>query len=479
MRDQVFISYSHQDALWLKRLNTGLTPSIRNGKVVVWDDTQINPGADWRKAIERALDQAIVAVLLVSPDFLASNFIAKRELPNLLEAAKNEDLRILWIAVRPSVYKDTPLEAYQAINNPERPLSSLKRSDAEKELVRICSQIKSLCPPPPIEETTRTAGEAIKQLIELMRDPTVQKSVATFRAVFKTSSTQIDIVGHYKELHDSLHTLQFQCYNYIQSIVRNAKKNPEDPTIWDDVYQHEATVQSIVDDLTRFAREDVLVQAFGISIQSLIDDLRILFEAISNCNAEQIEKALRPISKILNTLPTRINERLDAAARGIYLPNLVDALIKVRDNLNKFDIDSARRDKFEKGVAALTDLNVSLILQIESHTKWQEIDVELRPIEAGIARDLTELEESWPDLKRMVEDVCAGESETWARALTEDGQKLEEALSLNDSIRIRQSFQRYRSRVGSRFYQVDFGLKELCGKLHRVGDPLTTVLEMT
>ncbi|MGF1515080.1 MAG: hypothetical protein ACFB5Z_15485 [Elainellaceae cyanobacterium] len=44
-RDQVFISYSHQDAGWLQKLQKFLKPQARKGKLSMWDDTKINPGA--------------------------------------------------------------------------------------------------------------------------------------------------------------------------------------------------------------------------------------------------------------------------------------------------------------------------------------------------------------------------------------------------------------------------------------------------
>jgi serine/threonine protein kinase len=148
VRDQVFISYCHKDRKWLDRLQTMLRPLLRQSKVSVWADTQIRAGAKWKVEIEKALASANVAVLLVSPDYLASEFIDQQELPPLLEAAEQEGTTIIWVAVSASLYEVTEIAKYKGANDPSRPLDSLSDSDLAKELVSIAKQIEAAARPP-------------------------------------------------------------------------------------------------------------------------------------------------------------------------------------------------------------------------------------------------------------------------------------------------------------------------------------------
>ena len=80
----VFVSYSRKDAEWLRRVVTMLKPLVRVRRCELWFDTLIETGEQWRPEIEAAIARADIALLLVSPDFLSSDFIMDEELPALI-----------------------------------------------------------------------------------------------------------------------------------------------------------------------------------------------------------------------------------------------------------------------------------------------------------------------------------------------------------------------------------------------------------
>jgi hypothetical protein len=139
--DRVIISYCHRDKIWLERLQTMLRPLVWNDKISVWDDTKIRPGAKWREEIEHELSLGKVAVLLVSPDFLASDFITKHELPSLIKGSGNRNLTIIWVLLRACFYDKTEIVHYQAAHDISKPLDTLPPGKRSQEIYNICKKI--------------------------------------------------------------------------------------------------------------------------------------------------------------------------------------------------------------------------------------------------------------------------------------------------------------------------------------------------
>ena len=82
---RVFISYSHQDAGALERLHVHLANLKREGRIETWYDREILAGDNLHDEINRELEAADLVLLLVSPDFIASNYCVEREMQRALE----------------------------------------------------------------------------------------------------------------------------------------------------------------------------------------------------------------------------------------------------------------------------------------------------------------------------------------------------------------------------------------------------------
>jgi hypothetical protein len=144
-RDQIFICYSRKDATWLERLQVHLSPLEREGLVDVWSDRRIELGDQWRKEIEAALTRARIALLLVSADFLASDFIREEELPPLLAAAEQGGCRVIPILVGPSTFSAMPsLSRFQHGNPGGVTLSEMRPEETERVLAETAQSLLKL-----------------------------------------------------------------------------------------------------------------------------------------------------------------------------------------------------------------------------------------------------------------------------------------------------------------------------------------------
>jgi len=141
----IFISYSHRDSAYLDRLMVHLKPLQRQGLIDPWVDTKLLAGEKWKKEIEKALKNARVAVLLISADFLASDFIVENELPPLLHNAEEKGTLIIPVILKSCRFtRDKNLREFQSINSPDEPLSLADENERELIYDTIAQRIEDV-----------------------------------------------------------------------------------------------------------------------------------------------------------------------------------------------------------------------------------------------------------------------------------------------------------------------------------------------
>jgi serine/threonine protein kinase len=140
-REQVFISYAHQDVQWREEFERMLAPARERGLLDVWSDGAIEAGENWAQNIQRALARARIGLLLVTDHFLNSKFINREELARLLASAKSGGVAIRWVPVSAALYQCTELNDIQACWDPKQPLDKLCDADRKAAIQKICLEI--------------------------------------------------------------------------------------------------------------------------------------------------------------------------------------------------------------------------------------------------------------------------------------------------------------------------------------------------
>ena len=96
-KPKIFISYSHDDEEWKNLVKKHFTAS---GKFDIWNDKDIKLGEKWFENIKNSLHEADIALLLITENFLNSEFIKNNEIPDLIEACENGKVQVVTFIIR-------------------------------------------------------------------------------------------------------------------------------------------------------------------------------------------------------------------------------------------------------------------------------------------------------------------------------------------------------------------------------------------
>lgn len=145
---KVFLSYSHRDMDALERLNVHLAVLRKERHIDFWYDHEILAGSDIDWEISEKLESSDLILLLVGPDFLASDYCTNTEMSRALERHGSRDARVVPIILEPCDWKKSPLGRLKALPKDARPISTWNNkndafTDVVQELRRILNTEKS------------------------------------------------------------------------------------------------------------------------------------------------------------------------------------------------------------------------------------------------------------------------------------------------------------------------------------------------
>lgn len=168
---KVFYSYSHKDAKMRDELGTYLAPLVRQKKIVEWFDRKIEPGANWDTEIKEELNSANLILLLVSKDFLASEYCFGVEVDKALSRLKRGDVKVVPILLKPCLWEESLFSELQIIPRGAKAINSW--SSHEKAYVEVANEIRDLVnsppPSPQVSAPEETSFENFDSYLNLVR----------------------------------------------------------------------------------------------------------------------------------------------------------------------------------------------------------------------------------------------------------------------------------------------------------------------
>ena len=124
------LSYSHRDEALRVELEKHLAPLRRQGLIDTWHDRRIEVGQDFANEIDRNFEEAQVILLLVSPDFIASDYCYNIEMTRALERHNEESARVIPVILRPCHWQGLPFGRLQATPRDGKPVTEFPSLDA-------------------------------------------------------------------------------------------------------------------------------------------------------------------------------------------------------------------------------------------------------------------------------------------------------------------------------------------------------------
>ncbi len=190
---KIFYCYARKDKNLRDKLAGHLASLQRTGQVISWYDREILPGTEWELEIQRHLDTSDIVLLLISSDFVRSDYCYSVEMQQALARHNAGATSVIPIILRPCSWKELPMGALQALPEGGKPITRWRNRD--EAFLNVVVGIQKVV-------ETRFAQKA--------------EQVNTGPSFQAHQNMQIDLLGHNEEATKHIEELLRACDEIIE-----------------------------------------------------------------------------------------------------------------------------------------------------------------------------------------------------------------------------------------------------------------------
>lgn len=491
----VYISYSEADQDWVDR---ELIRRLNAANISYVESRTFRLGQPYINEIENAVTKSRHTLLVISANYLEDTwegFAGNLAFGHVLTTG---NWRVIP-AIKEECELPTRLGALVSVNlysNQEDEWNRLTSS-----LIDDSAAAKEITPQHEKKKEERKeehgARDGLVVLLELVNRPEVRSHLSAFKADFQALREQIKTLDSYKKIHDLFQQLEGQ-YNMVYHLSKNSEARLVD---WDGIENILPDIEDVIDALAKRVPDN------NLWVQQLHRIFNDLLLAPVGRDVGKLKSAIRRLSEVLRTIPSRFNASMVETAKNLRLIPLEKVLATVHEKLTNLDRDMVTKGQLElikKSIGQIDEMDRNLRTILYLHDSLQWIDDELRRIETTLDEGIGQIIDAWTDLQQSLQLVCTGNNSDWATKLSAAGDKLKTALKLDkdeaelggeqvkpddeqakqdeeqtklDEDGIKRSFRAYRSQASRSFNQVDQEMLSLCKKLEdEIGEPLAPLL---
>jgi len=161
----IFFAYSREDSALRERLDKHLSGLKRRNYINTWFDGQIEAGAEWEKEIDFALSKADIILLLISADFIASDYCFDVEMKKAISRHEKGDAVIIPIILHPCDWSDLPFSKIQGLPQNGQAITSENWKSPEFALSEIAKSIKDT-----VENLRQTKNKHLRAINEVLNE---------------------------------------------------------------------------------------------------------------------------------------------------------------------------------------------------------------------------------------------------------------------------------------------------------------------